>query len=163
MLQSRSLKSTWRAFAIAIVGLAVAGIHISLAAPARAQRSANGQAAYRSYRGVTLGMTADEVRSKLHDPKDKSDEQDFFVFSETETAQIYYDEAKKVKAISIDYTGQAGSIPDSKTVLGVAADVKPDGSQYKLVRFEAAGFWVSYNRIPGDQPVTTVTIQKIGP
>src|SRR6185295_6556473 len=59
-------------------------------------------AAFKDYRGVQLGMTADEVRKKLGSPKDKSDAQDFFVFNENETAQIVYDDAHKVVTISAD-------------------------------------------------------------
>jgi hypothetical protein len=48
---------------------------------------------YREYRGVRLGMTAAEVRTKLGEPAFKSDEQDFFVISTNETAQIAYNAA----------------------------------------------------------------------
>src|SRR5687767_777097 len=36
----------------------------------------------REYRGVRLGMTAEESRRKLGEPMDKSDQQDFYVISE---------------------------------------------------------------------------------
>ena len=42
---------------------------------------------FKDYRGVQLGMTADEVRKKLGTPKDKGDEQDFFVFGDNESAR----------------------------------------------------------------------------
>ena len=59
---------------------------------------------YTDYRGVSIGMTADEVRSKLNGLK-KGNGQDFLVLSENESAQIYYDDKSKVTAISIDYIG----------------------------------------------------------
>ena len=37
---------------------------------------------FREYRGVQIGMTAEEARKKLGNPKDKGDEQDFYIFSE---------------------------------------------------------------------------------
>src|SRR5689334_920194 len=46
------------------------------------------QPLYREYRGVRLDMTAADVRAKLGEPSFKSDEQDFFVISANETAQI---------------------------------------------------------------------------
>jgi hypothetical protein len=36
-----------------------------------------------------------------------------------------------------------------------------DGSIRKLVRYLKAGYWVSYNHVGGDEPMTTVTMQKI--
>ena len=118
-------------------------------------------AAYKDYRGVQLGMTADEVRKKLGNPKDKSDEQDFFVFNETETAQIVYDNTHKVVTISADYLTVGADVPTAKQVFGSDVEAKADGSVYKLVRFPKAGYWLSFNRTGGTAPLTTVTLQKI--
>src|ERR1700737_4967012 len=57
-------------------------------------------ASFNEYRGIQLGMLADDVRKKLGSPKDKGDEQDFYIFDETETAQIVYDKTHKVITIS---------------------------------------------------------------
>jgi len=54
------------------------------------------QPLYREYRGVRLGMTAEEARAKLGVPAMMSDEQDFYVFSANETAQIVYADKKVV-------------------------------------------------------------------
>ena len=116
---------------------------------------------YKEYRGVQLGMTADEVRKKLGEPKDKSDEQDFFVFGETETAQIVYDKTQKVVTISADFLSTDASVPTAKQVLGSDLEAKPDGSVYKMVRFTKAGYWLSYNRTAGASPMTSITLQKI--
>src|SRR5215218_7389893 len=61
------------------------------------------QPLYREYRGVRLGMTAEEARAKLGVPAMMSDEQDFYIFSANETAQLVYAE-QKVVTISTDYT-----------------------------------------------------------
>ena len=61
---------------------------------------------YADYRGIKIGMVADEVRSKVNGIK-KGDGQDLLTFSEHESAQIYYDDKGKVTAISIDYFGDA--------------------------------------------------------
>lgn len=113
----------------------------------------------REYRGVTLGMTAEDARKKLGEPVDKSDTQDFYTFSETESAQIFYDAARKVLAISAHYT-VGGAAPDAKTVLGSDVPTKEDGSAYKLVEYKRAGCWVSYSRTAGDAPVVTVSMKK---
>ena len=115
---------------------------------------------FKDYRGVTIGMTADEVRAKLDGLK-KGDRQDFLVFSERESAQIYYDDAGNVTAISIDYFGDNSNPPAPEAVLGAALQAKADGSMYQLNRYPEAGYWVSYNRTAGDKPIVTITMQKM--
>ena len=116
---------------------------------------------FSEYKGVRIGMTADEARQKMGNPQDKSDEQDFFVFGEKESAQVFYDKAHKTYAISINYLGTGGSTPTPKDVLGSEIEAKPDGSMYKMMRYPKAGFWVSYSRTAGSDPLVTVTVQKI--
>jgi hypothetical protein len=118
-------------------------------------------AVFKDYRGVQLGMTSDEVRKKLGDPKDKSDEQDFFVFNDNETAQIVYDKTHKVITISADYLTAGATVPTAKQVFGNEVEAKTDGAIYKMLRFPKAGYWLSYNRTGGASPLTTVTLQKI--
>lgn len=115
---------------------------------------------FTDYRGVSIGMAADEVRSKLEKIK-KGDSQDYLAFSEQESAQIYYDKDGKVTAISIDYFGGDGKAPTPETVLGVGIKPKDDGSMYQLNRYPQAGYWVSYNRTAGDKPIVTITMQKM--
>ena len=115
---------------------------------------------YLDYKGVRIGMEASEVRQKLGDPADKSDAQDFFVFSEKESAQIYYDKGK-VMAVSVNYVGDNSGAPLPKVVLGTDIEAKADGAMHKMVRYPDAGYWVSYNRTGGDDPLVTVTMQKI--
>jgi hypothetical protein len=115
------------------------------------------QPLYREYRGVRLGMTAAEARAKLGEPAMKSDEQDFYVFSANETAQIGYAE-QKVVTISTDYTGGVGA-PDYKSVVGEGLLLqRPDGSLFRMVLYESERFWVSYNKSASVAPVVTITI-----
>lgn len=116
---------------------------------------------YRNYKGVTIGMTATEVRDKLGTPKESGGGQDFYSFSEKEVAQIFYDKSERVKAISITYIGQQSGAPDGKALFGFEFKPTGDGTMRKLVRYPKAGFWVSYNKSGGDEPVITVTIQKM--
>ena len=112
------------------------------------------------FRGVTIGMATDDARKKLGSPREKSPEQDFYLFNENEAVQIYYVKGS-VSAVSIDYMSGANSIPSAKDVLGADADAKADGSIHKVVRYPKAGYWVSYSRTAGNEPTITITMQKI--
>jgi hypothetical protein len=114
---------------------------------------------FKDYRGISIGMSVEEVRGKL-DGLNKGEGQDFLVLSERESAQIYYDKQGKVIAISIDYLGGSNA-PAPNAVLGAALEAKADGSMYQLNRYADAGYWVSYNRTAGDKPIVTITIQKM--
>lgn len=116
---------------------------------------------FSEYKGVTLGMTTEEARKKLGTPSDKDDQQDFFVFNEKESAQVFYDKTHKVMALSVNYLGVDAGTPQPKAVLGTDIEAKPDGSMYQLIRYPKAGCWVSYSRTAGDSPLITVTIQKL--
>lgn len=113
------------------------------------------------YKGVRLGMTANEARAKLGEPALKADDQDYYVFSDTETASVAYDRTHKVVTISVDYQNGVGA-PDYRAVVGDDIQPRPDGSVHKVVRREGQGFWVSYSRTaPGTVVIVTITIQKL--
>jgi len=118
------------------------------------------QTRFSEYRGVMLGMSANETRTKLGTPSIKDGDQDFFVLSENETAQIVYDAAQKVITISVDYLGGIGA-PDYKSVVGAELERTASGSLYRLVRYESFGYWASYHRTQGAVQTVTVTLQKI--
>jgi hypothetical protein len=117
------------------------------------------QPLYGEYRGVRLGMTAMDVRTKLGEPVLKSDEQDYFVISATETVQVVY-QGQKVVTISTDYTGGAGA-PDYKGVVGDSLLQRPDGSLFSMVIHDSQRFWVTYNKSASTVPVVTITIGKM--
>ena len=118
------------------------------------------QPLYTDFRGAKLGMTPEEVRAKIGNPVLKDGEMDYFVLSDTVTAQVVYDKANKVRMISVDYANGTGA-PDYRTVVGQELTNRPDGSAYSMVRYESQGFWVSYSRTAGTVVVVTITIQKI--
>ena len=125
--------------------------------PASAQQIA--APVFDNYRGAQIGMNMTDVRQKLGQPSETAAQQDLYFFSETESAQIYYDAAHKVKAISINYTGDGA--PAVQRVLGTDVAAGPDGSLFKLVSYPQAGFWVAYSRSAGPAPVVTITLQRI--
>ncbi|MGI8735054.1 MAG: hypothetical protein ACR2LM_17340 [Pyrinomonadaceae bacterium] len=116
---------------------------------------------YQDYRGIQIGMAADDVRKKLGDPTDKGDEQDFFALNDAESAQIYYDKTKKVMAISANFLQGAQNIPTPKSLFGADLTAKPDGSVYRMARYPKAGYWLAYSKTAGVSPLITVTLQKI--
>ncbi|HYN24210.1 MAG TPA: hypothetical protein VES69_04125 [Pyrinomonadaceae bacterium] len=139
-----------------------AGIPFGVAQTHKARAGSGDDAPlFQEYRSIQIGMTTDEVRKKLNDPTDKSDEQDFFVFSDNESAQVFYDKSRKVFAISVNFLNGARDMPTAKNVFGSDIPVKPDGSMYKMVRYPKAGCWVSFSRTAGNSPLTTVTLQRI--
>jgi hypothetical protein len=114
---------------------------------------------FHEYKGVRIGMSADESRKKLGDPTDKGDAQDFYAVSDSETVQVFYDVEKKVYALSIIYIG-GSNMPTAKAVLGSEVEAKPDGSMHRRVDYPKSGFWVAYSRTAGDSPLVTITMQK---
>ena len=139
-------------FAIGIILLLL----LAVVANGQTGHSQAQQPLFREYRSVHLGMTAAEARAKLGEPQMKSDDQDFYVFSANETAQIVYAE-QKVVTISIDYLAGIGA-PDYKTVVGEGLLKRPDGSLFRMVRYDSEGFWVSYNKSVSLTPMVTITI-----
>ena len=116
------------------------------------------QPLYREYRGVRLDMTAADVRAKLGEPALKSDEQDFFIISANETAQIAYNAAHKVTTISTDFSGGVGA-PDYRSVVGEGMLLqRPDGTLFKMVMYDAERFWVTYSKSATTSPIVTITI-----
>lgn len=146
--------------ALACLSLA-SGTALAQKSKADNAKGATEEPCFSEYKGVKIGMTIDEARQKLGEPKEKADELDLYSFSDKEMAQIYYDKSSKlVTAISIDYVNGAEA-PECKKVTGAEADARADGSRFKLVRYPKYGYWVSYNRTAGQSPITTVTMQKM--
>lgn len=112
------------------------------------------------YKGVTIGMTADQVRAKLGTPLEASKGQEYYPRSESEFAQVIYDSAQRVKVVAATYVGE-GAAPTAKTVFGEEVAPAADGTIHKVVKYPVAGYSVSYYRTGGTDPLITVTIQKL--
>jgi len=164
-MESRFIRSTFLLVPAILVSFLITNAQTAQQQEVAVNAKASSTAAsnvpvYADYRGIKIGMAAEEVRSKVNGIK-KGDGQDLLTFSEHESAQIYYDDKGKVTAISIDYFGDKNGAPTPEAVLGAAIEAKPDGSMYQLNRYRDAGYWVSYNRTAGDKPIVTITMQKM--
>ena len=106
-------------------------------------------------------MSTVDVRAKLGKPKEESDAEDDFVFSESESVRVFYDANKTVRVISIMYTGDMKLAPAPKAIVGTDIEAKPDGGMHKTVQYPKAGFWISYVRTGGNDAIVLVTIQKM--
>jgi hypothetical protein len=114
---------------------------------------------FAGYKGVMIGTTMDDARSKLGPAKEKSDTEDYYVYGDSETVQVLYGQDKTVRVISINYLTK--SAPTAKDVLGIDVQVSPDGGVNKMVKYPKSGFWISYLKTGGDDPMTVVTVQKM--
>ena len=160
LYSSRSMTITL----IKLVAYSTVAIGFAVAVNSQGHRTKVGEGdgpIMREFRGISIGMTADEVRKKLGAPSSKSDEQDFFVLGEYETVQDVYDKTHKTIALSFDFSRGAENIPNAKAVFGAEIAPKPDGSMYKRVSYPKAGYWLSYNRTAGEQALTSLTFQRI--
>src|SRR5687767_11066029 len=103
------------------------------------QSAAEAEPLFREFKGVTIGMSAEEARAKLGNPQEKDKLQDFFVFSERERSRLYYDAEGKVSAVIVTYIGKDSNAPAPSAVLGAEVRAKPDGSMYHVVHYPKAG------------------------
>jgi hypothetical protein len=134
-------------------------VTVSINSSGQRQKSAD-EPLFSEFKGVRIGTSTEEARKKLGSPSSKADDQDLYV-DDNQVVQVYYDKAKTVSAISIDFSSGATGIPAPKDVIGGEPDTKADGSAYKMIRYPKQGYWVSYSRTAGASPTITVTIQKI--
>lgn len=126
------------------------------------QTRSDEQPVYTNYKGVEIGMSADDVRKKLGEPSDQSNSQDYYEFSPDETAQVNYDASGLMTAISVTYF-KASDAPTAKKILGIDVEPQYNGNVYRMIKYPKAGYWVSYSRTEGDPPVVTVTMSKLDP
>jgi hypothetical protein len=116
---------------------------------------------FNEYRGVKIGVKADDVRTRLGAPKDKSDTMDMFAFSDSETAQFYYDESTVVKAIMITFQGDVSKAPTAREIFGEDVAPNADGMIFRMERYPKAGYWISYTRTTGSDAMVNIAMQKM--
>lgn len=161
MLTNSTIKPLITPFRIVL--LLLIGL-LFLAVSVRSQNTTRKNAPFwKEYRGVTLGMTADDLTKKLGDPRSTDESGVFYVFSETENAQFLFDREKKVRTISIAYGAEHSQCPTYADIFGPAAVAEPkeDGSIFKMMRYEEAGFWITFNKTAGEKATIIITVQKL--
>lgn len=117
-----------------------------------------------SLKGVSVGMTKDEVKEVLGKPKMSDKTSMNYTFSKTETAQIGFDEKGKVRTIAVIYTNGDETAPSFSDIFGpdVPLVEGKNGSEYKLIRYNKAGYYVAYSKtIVSKKPMVIVTMRKI--
>lgn len=116
---------------------------------------------FTEYKGIKIGTAADAVRAKLGAPKEKSDTQDQYVFSEHESVQFFYDSAHLVSAIMVTFTGDIKNAPLAKDIFGVEVPPGENGMIFKMERYPKLGYWISYTKTTGDGAMVNIAIQKM--
>ena len=118
-----------------------------------------------NFKEIAIGTLAKDVREKLGKAEVEDTDGFFYQISDNEMMQIRLDADKKVRLISVTYTGEHKNAPKYADIFGTDADVatvtKSDGSIYNRVPYPEAGYWVAYSRTAGEKPLVTVTIQKL--
>lgn len=138
--------------------------HLQFGTTTQTQRDGNDSASqpeYRDYKGVQIGTPADEVREKLGEPELMEENQDLFLISDVEMVQVVYDKEGKVTTVSITYSGNVEAAPTARAVLGEDVAAAADGRVYKLVSYPSVGYWVAYSRTAGDDPIVSITMQRM--
>jgi len=152
-------------FAFGIVAFGQDTTTATVVAPQPKPSPAVIEPAVKELRGISLGMTVDEVRSKLGKPLSQDDSGLYYSFSNTESAQIGLNSDGKVRTIATIYSGGDQNAPKFEDVFGPSVQVaaSDNGRLYKMVRYPSAGFWIAYSKIGTDKnELTTVTMKKIG-
>jgi hypothetical protein len=120
---------------------------------------ADQRSTFAGYKGVMIGMPMADARTKLGTARDKSDVEDYYVYSESESCQVLYAADKTVRVISVTYLGK--NAPTAKEIFGIDAEPKPDGGINKRIEYPKSGFWISYLKTKGNDPMVIVTVQKM--
>lgn len=119
---------------------------------------------FTEYKGISIGTNEAELLERIDSqPTLESKDDYFYVFSEEESAQFVVDAERKVKVISITYSGNDSNAPTYEDVFGkdVAIKMTEDGNVYNIVNYPDAGFWCAYYRSSGDNAMVTITIQRL--
>ncbi len=116
---------------------------------------------FSSYKGVSIGIPIENARAILGNPKEIAEKQDFYLFSENESMQVFYEDGKTVTAIMVTFVGTLDLAPTAKDVFGEEVAANEDGSFFKMMRYPKAGFWISYSHAASADKMINIAMQKI--
>ncbi|HZN10581.1 MAG TPA: hypothetical protein VFC61_02825 [Blastocatellia bacterium] len=113
----------------------------------------------REFRGVKLGMKADQVHAAAGKPESAAEGQEEYKLSEDDSMTVYFDEKKEVRAIRAFFTNPK-NVPAWKEVVGdVEVTQNENGSKSARRVLGEEKFWVSMYQNK-DGSVTTITISR---
>lgn len=128
------------------------------------EESPQSEPVFSDYKGIKIGTHEDELLTLL-DIKPRFVDKDgyFFILAKGESAQFVLDANRNVKIISLTYSGKDSPAPTYEQVFGADVPVKQTapGKVFNLVNYPDAGFWVSFFSSMGENPTTTITMQKL--
>ena len=116
---------------------------------------------FSAYRGVSIGIPIENARAILGNPKELIEKQDFYLISENESLQIFYEDGKTVTAIMVTFVGVLDNAPSAKDVFAEEVAANEDGSFFKMMRYPKAGFWISYSHAATADKMINIAMQKI--
>ena len=109
------------------------------------------------FRRASIGTAADDLKKAWGKPEVEDDTGFIYEFSEKEMAQVAINGDKKVDAIAVTFRDGTGA-PKAEEIFGPNEKIvrKDDGSLFHMVRYEEAGYWVSYlSQGPGKMVILT--------
>ncbi|CAN5538912.1 hypothetical protein BH10ACI3_BH10ACI3_02180 [soil metagenome] len=114
-------------------------------------------------KGISIGMSSDEVLEKLGKPKVKDDAGMLFSLGKKEAVQIGIGTKGLVRTIALIYEDGNRNAPVFEDIFGstVEKNENEDGSVYKMIRYDDDGFWLAYSQTAGDSTFTTLTMGRI--
>jgi hypothetical protein len=113
--------------------------------------------------GVTIGMTAADIKKKLGKPA-SADATGMYFQKDGPDVQLQLGSDGKAEMIALMYSAGDKGAPELAQVLG--PDYKPDPPQngriYEALRYPAAGYSIRYSRSRvGDGNMTIITMERI--
>ena len=133
------------------------------AAPAAAAAAAKAVhvPAMTEFRNAGIGTTAEELKKAWGKPELEDATGFIYQFSPTEMAQVALDAKQKVDTIAVTFQDGTGA-PKAQDVFGPKEKIerKDNGTVFHMVRYEEAGYWVSYFS-QGEGKTVIITYKKI--
>ena len=97
------------------------------------------------FRKAGIGISSEDLKKSWGKPEVEDATGFIYEFSEKEMAQVSITPDKKVDAIAVTFRDGTGA-PKAEEVFGPTEKIerKENGSVFHMVRYEQAGYWVSY-------------------
>ncbi|HZS07637.1 MAG TPA: hypothetical protein VFD58_22570 [Blastocatellia bacterium] len=111
------------------------------------------------YRGVRLGLTAEQVRGVMGKASRTGEGMDEFKLGDGDLITVYYDAKGAVRTIELYFTDAARAPAWTEVVGNAEIQSQPSGSKFARVVVSDENFWVTMYRSKSGT-VTTITISR---